>query len=490
MQRFTRWANLSETAFLLTATSPDADYRVRIFTLARELPFAGHPTLGSCHAWLTAGGEPSRPDRIVQECGAGLVPVRRDNHGLAFAAPPLVRTGPVDDALVKQLAVVLGIDRDQILDTQWVDNGPGWVAVLLRDADAVLTVEPDFTKYSGEGSLEIGLVGTYPPGAECAFEVRGILSDERGGMIEDPVTGSLNASLGQWLLSTGRATAPYVASQGTRLGRRGRPRIDQDSDGTFWVGGSTVTYITGDVELQVTTVRGEIMSFSKESGARNAEVFTAFWQHPFLRGLHDGTVPRECVIHYVGQDHQYLNAFIRCYGAGIARSPDRAWMAWFHTQIRFLLEDEQHPHHVMCHAVGISYDDVRQEQLGPSAQAYVDHMESCSRDTLGVLLAAMLPCPWTYVWAAVRALSDDPPPPDNPFRGWWEFYGSTARRDIVADFRERVDALADEAGTAERDRMARAFDRSRRHEVRFWEMAWSRETWALPEELQSTVGPS
>lgn len=251
MQRFARWMNLSETAFLLPATSSDADYRVRIFTLARELPFAGHPTLGSCHAWLTAGGEPSRadPDRIVQECGAGLVPVRRDDHGLAFAAPPLVRTGPVDEAFVKQLAVVLGIDREEIVDTQWVDNGPGWVAVLLRDADAVLAVDPDFTRYSGEGSLEIGLVGPYPSDAECAFEIRGVFSDERGGMIEDPVTGSLNASLGQWLLSTGRATAPYVASQGTRLGRRGRPRIDQDSDGTVWVGGATVTCITGDVEI-------------------------------------------------------------------------------------------------------------------------------------------------------------------------------------------------------------------------------------------------
>lgn len=230
------------------------------------------------------------------------------------------------------------------------------------------------------------------------------------------------------------------------------------------------------------------MSFSEELGVQHADVFNAFWQHPFLRGLHDGTVPRECVIHYVGQDHQYLNAFIRCYGAGIARSPDREWMAWFHDQIRFLLEDEQHPHHVMCRAVGISYDKVRQEQLGPSAQAYVDHMESCSRDTLGVLLAGMLPCPWTYVWAATRALREDPPASDNPFLGWWEFYGSSACQDIVGEFRARVDALAFDAGTAERARMARAFDRSCRHEVRFWEMAWSQETWALPEGSHSGLG--
>lgn len=249
MQHFARWTNLSETAFLLPASSSDADYRVRIFTLARELPFAGHPTLGSCHAWLTAGGEPRQPGRIVQECGAGLVPVRRNDHGLAFAAPPLVRTGPVDEALVEQLAAVLGIDRDEIVDTQWADNGPGWVAVLLRDADAVLALEPDFTRYSGEGTLDIGVVGPYPEGAECAFEVRAVFSDERGGMREDPVTGSLNASLAQWLLSTGRATAPYVASQGTRLGRRGRAHIQQDPDGSVWVGGPTVTYIDGDVEI-------------------------------------------------------------------------------------------------------------------------------------------------------------------------------------------------------------------------------------------------
>jgi PhzF family phenazine biosynthesis protein len=249
MQHFARWTNLSETTFLLPPTSPEADYRVRIFTLARELPFAGHPTLGSCHAWLQSGGVPRDPGRIVQECGAGLVPVRRGDSGLAFAAPPLIRTGPVDEAFVETLAGVLGIGRGEIVDVQWADNGPGWVAVLLKDADAVLAVEPDFSRYSGEGSLDIGLVGPYPPGAECAFEVRAVFSDEQGGMREDPVTGSLNASLAQWLLASGRATAPYVASQGTRLGRRGRPRIEQDADGTVWVGGDAVTCIDGEVEL-------------------------------------------------------------------------------------------------------------------------------------------------------------------------------------------------------------------------------------------------
>lgn len=249
MQAFSRWTNLSETTFLLPPTTPDADYRVRIFTLARELPFAGHPTLGSCHAWLAAGGRPRDETRIVQECGAGLVPIRRDAQGLAFAAPPLLRTGPVDEPLVGVLADVLGIDREEIVDAQWADNGPGWVAVLLGDADAVLALEPDFSRWTGEGSLDVGIVGPYPPGAECAWEVRAVFSDEQGAMREDPVTGSLNASLAQWLLASGRATAPYVASQGTRLGRRGRPRISRDADGSVWVGGATLTCIQGEVEI-------------------------------------------------------------------------------------------------------------------------------------------------------------------------------------------------------------------------------------------------
>jgi PhzF family phenazine biosynthesis protein len=249
MQRFTRWANLSEATFLLPPTTREADYRVRIFTLTHELPFAGHPTLGSCHAWLTAGGEPRRPDLIVQECGAGLVLVGRSKNGLAFAAPPLLRSGPVDESLLKQLAAVLGIPRSQIVDAQWADNGPGWVAVLLQDAAAVLAVEPDFRRYSGEGGLDIGLVGPYPEGSECAFEVRAIFSDEQGNMREDPVTGSLNASVAQWLLATGRATAPYVTSQGTRLGRMGRPRIERDGEGKIWVGGTTVTSIKGEIDI-------------------------------------------------------------------------------------------------------------------------------------------------------------------------------------------------------------------------------------------------
>lgn len=145
--------NLSETAFLLPPTSNEADYRVRIFTLARELPFAGHPTLGSCHAWLATGGNPTHFDRIIQECEAGLVQIKRD-EGLAFAAPPLLRSGPVSEEFIEQLASILGIDSGQIVDAQWADNGPGWVAVLLEDADSVLSIEPDFSQYSGEGSLD------------------------------------------------------------------------------------------------------------------------------------------------------------------------------------------------------------------------------------------------------------------------------------------------------------------------------------------------
>ena len=256
MQGFARWTNLSETTFLLPPTSQEADYRVRIFTLARELPFAGHPTLGSCHAWLSAGGTPRRSDLIVQECGAGPVPVRRNEAGLAFAAPPLLRSGPVDEGFAEEVAAVLGIGRWEILEAQWADNGPGWVALLLQDADAVLAVEPDFSRYTGDGSLDIGLVGPYPEGAECAFELRALFSDERGAMREDPVTGSLNASVAQWLLATGRARAPYVASQGTRLGRSGRVRIDQDADGTVWVGGTTVACIDGRVEIAGTAEPG------------------------------------------------------------------------------------------------------------------------------------------------------------------------------------------------------------------------------------------
>jgi PhzF family phenazine biosynthesis protein len=240
MQRFAHWMNLSETTFLLPPTDPEADYRVRIFTPVEELPFAGHPTLGTCHVWLAASGNHS--DVVVQECDAGLVRLRRTTDGLAFTAPPLVRSGPVDEPLVQEIASVLGIERGEIVDAQWADNGPGWVAVLLADVDAVLALRPRYA------DLEIGVVGPYPEGSPAAFEVRAFFPAS-GSMVEDPVTGSLNASLAGWLLDTGRATAPYVASQGTALGRAGRVHISRDPDGTIWVGGGTVTCISGEVEL-------------------------------------------------------------------------------------------------------------------------------------------------------------------------------------------------------------------------------------------------
>jgi PhzF family phenazine biosynthesis protein len=242
MQRFASWTNLSETTFVLPPTADGADYQVRIFTPTRELPFAGHPTLGTCHAWLSAGDAARQHDVIVQQCPAGLVPIRRTADGLAFAAPPLLRYGPVDDAIAEHVAAVLGIERAAIADAEWADNGPGWVAVLLDSAEAVLALRPGVT------DLDLGVVGPYPPGSAEAFEVRAFVP-KNGATDEDPVTGSLNASLAQWLLRTGRVTAPYVASQGTALGRRGRVHVSTDDAGTIWVGGGTITCMAGQVEL-------------------------------------------------------------------------------------------------------------------------------------------------------------------------------------------------------------------------------------------------
>jgi len=242
MQQITQWLNLSETAFLLPPTTGDADYRVRIFTLERELPFAGHPTLGSCHAWLGSGGEPRNPAEIIQECGAGLVPIHRNAERYAFAAPALIRSGPVDAAKIQEIAQFLHIDRSDIVDSQWADNGPGWVVVLLESAEAVLALNPPKEHPT---RIDVGVVGPYPPGSSAAFELRAFFSDHNGGVVEDPVTGSLNASAAQWLLASGRASAPYTASQGTRLGRSGRIVINQERDGTVWVGGKANTLFSG-----------------------------------------------------------------------------------------------------------------------------------------------------------------------------------------------------------------------------------------------------
>jgi PhzF family phenazine biosynthesis protein len=242
MQRFANWTNLSETTFLLVPDDDVADYQVRIFTPSRELPFAGHPTLGTCHAWLEAGGQPRRAGVVVQQCEAGLIAIRQDDGGLAFAAPPLLRSGPVDEPLAQHIADILRIGRQEIVDLQWADNGPGWIAVLLASADAVLAVRPGVT------DLDLGVAGPHPPGGPAAFEVRAF-SPKDGAIDEDPVTGSLNASLAQWLLATGRARAPYLARQGTVLGRNGQVRITSDPDGAVWVGGSAVTCISGTVDL-------------------------------------------------------------------------------------------------------------------------------------------------------------------------------------------------------------------------------------------------
>ena len=242
MQRFARWTNLSETAFVVPTDDPDADYAVRIFTPDAELPFAGHPTLGTCHAWLEAGGRPRDPARIVQACPAGLIEIRRQGGGLAFAAPPLRRSGPVDEADLTAIAAGLNLARVDILDAAWADNGPGWVALLLRDADAVLAVQP------GAVPFDVGLVGFYPPASPAAIELRALYP--QGGLtVEDPVTGSLNASVAGWLLETGRIAAPYVASQGLAVGRAGRVEVTRDDEGRVFVGGQTITVVRGTVDL-------------------------------------------------------------------------------------------------------------------------------------------------------------------------------------------------------------------------------------------------
>ena len=256
MQRFTNWTNLSEATFVLPPTpeghAAGADYRVRIFCPGRELPFAGHPTLGTCHAWLQAGGQPRATGRIVQECGVGLVTLRRDGEQLAFAAPPLVKSGPLAEDDVQLIARGLGVARDDIVAHAWCDNGPNWRGVMLRSAEQVLGLRPDGAVLAG---LDVGVVG--PRGkvgvvgasdAEgIAFEVRSFFPGNNG-LAEDPVTGSLNAALAQWLIGAGLAPSRYVASQGTALGRAGRVHVQQDGP-QIWVGGHSVTCVRGEVRL-------------------------------------------------------------------------------------------------------------------------------------------------------------------------------------------------------------------------------------------------
>ena len=242
MQRFARWTNLAETTFVLPPSRPEADYRVRIFTPVLELPFAGHPTLGTCHAWLKSGGEPASSEEIVQECEAGLVRIRRGEEGLAFEAPPMVRSGPASDEDAAKVAAALGVEPGEMLGVEWVDNGPGWIVGLFESAERVLELQP------GRLDFDLGAVGFHPPGSEAAIELRAF-APVNGLAFEDPVTGSLNASVAQWLIGTGRLEAPYLATQGSAIDRDGRIHISQDSDGAIWVGGSSETLIDGQVEL-------------------------------------------------------------------------------------------------------------------------------------------------------------------------------------------------------------------------------------------------
>ena len=242
MAAFARWTNLSETTFLLPPTDPAADYHVRIFTPHGELPFAGHPTLGSCHAWLAAGGVPRDAGAVVQECGVGLVRIRLNAGRLSFAAPPVRRTGPLEDDLLDRVIGGLGLSRADVLHHQWVDNGPGWCAVMLQSAEQVLAVRPDWARLDG---IKLGLVGPQQAGHDAQFELRALIGD---GHYEDPVTGSLNASVAQWLMGAGLAPPSYVAAQGAILQRAGRVYLERIAD-TVWVGGDVVSCIEGEVTL-------------------------------------------------------------------------------------------------------------------------------------------------------------------------------------------------------------------------------------------------
>src|SRR5262245_47430130 len=244
MATFARWTNLSETTFLLPPTDPAADYHVRIFTPQRELPFAGHPTLGSCHAWLSGGGVARSSEEVIQQCGVGLVRIRRDGARLAFAAPPQLRSGPLEADVLDRIERGLGLAASEVLGHQWVDNGPGWCAVRLASAERVLQLKPDYAVLRG---LKLGVVAPHTPGrSDAQFEVRALIGEASG--YEDPVTGSLNASVAQWLIGSEVAEAQYVAAQGAALRRAGRVHVRQVG-ADIWVGGDVCAVVAGTVEL-------------------------------------------------------------------------------------------------------------------------------------------------------------------------------------------------------------------------------------------------
>ena len=244
MQRIANWTNLSETTFLRRPTAADADYRVRIFTPVRELPFAGHPTLGSCAVWLGLGNTPKRA-HVVQQCGVGLVRIKRDGERLAFAAPPQQKSGPVDPELLARIARSLGVAPQAIKASQWIDNGPGWVGVMLGSRAEVLAIKRDFAALPGQ---PVGVVAPCDPACDdidTQFEVRAFVGWNTS---EDPVTGSLNASLAQWLIGKGIAPARYVASQGTAIGRSGRIHVAREGD-DIWIGGDVAKVVEGVITI-------------------------------------------------------------------------------------------------------------------------------------------------------------------------------------------------------------------------------------------------
>ncbi|AAQ60333.1 PhzF family phenazine biosynthesis protein [Chromobacterium violaceum] len=245
MALFANWTNLSETTFILQPRDPRADYRLRIFTTLEELPFAGHPTLGSCHAWLESGGMPQGED-VIQECEVGLVRIRRQEGRLAFLAPPLLRSGPVAAELLERVRLGLRLAPGEIVDAQWVDNGAGWLAVMLAKRQQVLDLQPDYPALSG---LAVGVIAPCDPqhdDSDAQFEVRAFIAGD--GMPEDPATGSLNAGIAQWLLAAGMVPARYRVSQGLSMGRAGRIEVEQVGD-DVWIGGNAVTCIAGRLTL-------------------------------------------------------------------------------------------------------------------------------------------------------------------------------------------------------------------------------------------------
>lgn len=244
MQRIANWTNLSETTFLCRPTDVDADYRVRIFTPEHELPFAGHPTLGTCQVWLGLGNTPKRSE-VVQQCGIGLVRIKRDGTRLAFAAPPLRRSGPLEPELLDRISKALALDTGAIKASQWVDNGPGWAGIMLATRAELLSVKRDYAALPGQ---PIGLVAPCDPvrdDTDAQFEVRAFVGTRPA---EDPVTGSLNASLAQWLIGAGLAPETYVASQGTVLGRAGRIHVARTGP-DIWIGGHVATCIDGTIAM-------------------------------------------------------------------------------------------------------------------------------------------------------------------------------------------------------------------------------------------------